>query len=111
MDYPVLYASAKQGWAVTDLAAMPAQDTAEVSSHDGMKPLFDMILEHCPAPRLARTDDDPFSMITIQIESGAFLLRLIWAHIPTNDRSVRWDPLPWTCTLRCASPWRRARRN
>ncbi|KAF7368711.1 GTP-binding protein [Mycena venus] len=77
MDYPVLYASAKQGWAVTDLAAMPAQDSAETSSlaqsHAGMKPLFDMVLEHCPAPKLSRKEEDPFSMITIQIESDPYV--------------------------------------
>ncbi|KAJ7929598.1 hypothetical protein B0H13DRAFT_2228497 [Mycena leptocephala] len=97
MDYPVLYASAKQGWAVTDLAAMPAQDTAEVSSHDGMKPLFDMILEHCPAPRLARTDDDPFSMITIQIESDPYVGTLYLGRVHSGvlrpgDALVAIDP-------------------
>lgn len=74
MDYPVIYASAKQGWAVTNLAAMPTQEAAESSlaaqSTEGMRPLFDMVLEHCPAPKLSRTDDT-FSMITIQIENGA----------------------------------------
>ncbi|KAF7303582.1 GTP-binding protein [Mycena indigotica] len=75
MDYPVLYASAKQGWAVTDLTKMPKQDASgSVSeSHEGMKPLFDMILQHCAPPTLSRTNDDPFSMITIQIESDPYV--------------------------------------
>ncbi|KAF7378098.1 GTP-binding protein [Mycena sanguinolenta] len=77
MEYPVLYASAKQGWAVADLAAMPAQDSAETTSlaqsHAGMKPLFDMVLEHCPSPSLSRKNEDPFSMITIQIESDPYV--------------------------------------
>ncbi|KAJ7763172.1 P-loop containing nucleoside triphosphate hydrolase protein [Mycena maculata] len=76
MEYPVLYASAKQGWAVTDLAAMPTQAAAEASlvatPSAGMKPLFDMVLEHCPAPQLSRTDG-AFSMITIQIESDPYV--------------------------------------
>jgi hypothetical protein len=80
MEYPVLYASAKQGWAVTELDKIPKQDPADATSspalsaagHEGMRPLFDAVLEHCPAPALARKEDDPFSMITIQIESGAF---------------------------------------
>ncbi|CAK5281744.1 unnamed protein product [Mycena citricolor] len=70
MEYPILYASAKQGWAVTDLASMPKDADA---SHAGMKPLFDMVLEHCPAPRLSRETKDPFSMITIQIESDPYV--------------------------------------
>ncbi|KAF8216345.1 hypothetical protein K438DRAFT_1747610 [Mycena galopus ATCC 62051] len=84
MDYPVLYASAKQGWAVADIAAMPKQpdSAAEVTSqsqlemaqsHEGMKPLFDMVLKHCPPPRLARGDADGFRMITIQIESDPYV--------------------------------------
>ncbi|KAJ7069934.1 hypothetical protein C8F01DRAFT_1246098 [Mycena amicta] len=76
MDYPVLYASAKQGWAVSELANMPAQDasgSAVSTSHDGMKPLFNMILEHCAPPTLSRTNEDPFSMITIQIESDPYV--------------------------------------
>ncbi|KAK7052576.1 GTP-binding protein [Favolaschia claudopus] len=73
MEYPVLYASAKQGWAVADLADMPAQDAGEVSSTHGMKPLFDAILEHTPAPTLARQETDTFSMITIQIESDPYV--------------------------------------
>jgi predicted membrane GTPase involved in stress response len=80
MEYPVLYASAKQGWAVTELDKIPKQDPADATSspalsaagHEGMRPLFDAMLEHCPAPALARKEDDPFRMITIQIESGAF---------------------------------------
>lgn len=72
MDYPVLYVSAKQGWAVEDLADMPTQDTAVVQSVTGMQPLFEKILEHIPAPQLSRTDS-VFSMITIQIESDPYV--------------------------------------
>ncbi|KAJ6531388.1 GTP-binding protein TypA [Mycena vulgaris] len=76
MDYPVLYASAKQGWAVTDLTDMPTQESAEsallAQSTAGMRPLFDMVLKHCPAPQLSRSDDT-FSMITVQIESDPYV--------------------------------------
>ncbi|KAJ7347793.1 P-loop containing nucleoside triphosphate hydrolase protein [Mycena albidolilacea] len=81
MEYPVLYASAKQGWAVTELDKIPKQDPADATSspalsaagHEGMRPLFDAVLEHCPAPALARKEDDPFRMITIQIESDPYV--------------------------------------
>ncbi|KAJ7201197.1 P-loop containing nucleoside triphosphate hydrolase protein [Mycena haematopus] len=101
MEYPVLYASAKQGWAVTDLASMPAQDSAETSSlalsHQGMKPLFDMVLEHCPPPRLSRKEEDPFSMITIQIESDPYvgtiyLGRVHSGVLRTGDALIGIDP-------------------
>ncbi|KAJ7202136.1 GTP-binding protein TypA [Mycena pura] len=97
MDYPVLYASAKQGWAVTDLAAMPSQDALETASasHDGMKPLIDMILEQCPAPQ--SSIQAPFSMITIQIESDPYVgtLYLGRVHsgvIRTGDALIAIDP-------------------
>ncbi|KAJ7294005.1 GTP-binding protein TypA [Mycena rebaudengoi] len=97
MDYPVLYASAKQGWAVTDLAAMPSQDAADgAQSTEGMKPLFDAILQHVPAPTLSRTDE-VFSMITIQIESDPYVgtLYLGRVHsgvIRTGDALIAIDP-------------------
>ncbi|KAJ7708226.1 P-loop containing nucleoside triphosphate hydrolase protein [Mycena rosella] len=69
MEYPVIYASAKQGWAVTSLTDIPKE--GEKSSAD-MKPLFDMVLEHCPPPKGSRAND-AFSMITIQIESDPYV--------------------------------------
>ncbi|KAJ6482819.1 GTP-binding protein TypA [Mycena vitilis] len=105
MEYPVLYASAKQGWAVTDLAAMPAQDSVEASSaqvtlaqsHAGMKPLFDMVLEHCPPPKGSRTDDAAFSMITIQIESDPYVGTLYLGRVHSGvlrpgDALIAIDP-------------------
>nr|GAT48177.1 GTP-binding protein [Mycena chlorophos] len=90
MDYPVLYASAKQGWAVTDLAKMPAQDAsgAVSDSHEGMKPLFDMILQHCAPPTLSRAETDPFSMITIQIESDPYVGTLYLGRVHSGTINV-----------------------
>ncbi|KAJ7143820.1 GTP-binding protein TypA [Mycena epipterygia] len=100
MDYPVIYASAKQGWAVRDLAAMPTQEAAESSlaaqSTEGMRPLFDMVLEHCPAPQLSRTDDT-FSMITIQIENDPYVGTLYLGRVHSGvvrpgDALIAIDP-------------------
>ncbi|KAF7332380.1 GTP-binding protein [Mycena kentingensis (nom. inval.)] len=90
MDYPVLYASAKQGWAVTDVSKMPEQDASGsvVSSHDGMKPLFEKILEHCAAPTLSRKEADPFSMITIQIESDPYVGTLYLGRVHSGTIRV-----------------------
>ena len=40
LDFPTLFASARQGWAATSLEA----------EHKDMEPLFDLILRHVPAP-------------------------------------------------------------
>ncbi|MDO9509200.1 MAG: translational GTPase TypA [Thermovirgaceae bacterium] len=42
-DFPVIYGSGLQGWAVKDLS--------EDSPNENMDALFDMIIEHVPAPR------------------------------------------------------------
>ncbi len=42
-DFPVIYGSGLQGWAVRDLS--------EDSSNENMDALFDMIIDHVPAPR------------------------------------------------------------
>ena len=50
-DFPVLYGSGLEGWAVRDLDAGP---------RDGMRPLFDTIIQHVRPPQVDR--DRPFLM-------------------------------------------------
>lgn len=50
-DFPVIYGSGLQGWAVCDL---------ETQKWEGMEDLFDMIIEHVPAPKADQ--DAPFLM-------------------------------------------------
>lgn len=50
-DFPVIYGSGLQGWAVNDL---------ETQKWEGMDDLFDMIIEHVPAPEADQ--DAPFLM-------------------------------------------------
>jgi GTP-binding protein len=47
LDFPVVYASALNGWATLDVAVAKAQDTPAGAS---MRPLFDTILASVPAP-------------------------------------------------------------
>ena len=72
-DYPLLYASAKQGW---------AQDTLpqHASPPPNMTPLFDLIMAHVPPPiHLERAS--PFSMLTIQIEADPYVGMLYLGRI------------------------------
>src|SRR5687767_10167039 len=74
LDFPVIYASALHGWAVTDLAKAPPpsapnsggeKSVAAASAADdrlGMKPLFEAILAHVPARA-----DDPDGPLQLQI--------------------------------------------
>lgn len=69
MEYPVLYASAKMGWAITDMASIPP--SGERQAGMGMQPLFDAILSHVPGPtQLVRAPPEPFRLLVVQIESG-----------------------------------------
>src|SRR5688572_19532259 len=52
LDFPVVYASALQGWATTDLARR----------HDDLQPLFEAILANVPV-----RDDDPDGPLQLQI--------------------------------------------
>ena len=52
LDFPIIYASALEGWATTDLAV----------KSDNLKPLFEAILQHVPARA-----DDPNGPLQLQI--------------------------------------------
>ncbi|KAF9261034.1 hypothetical protein L218DRAFT_906276 [Marasmius fiardii PR-910] len=95
MEYPLLYASAKQGWAQLDppvissseepIAApesiAPTDSEEEISTR--MTPLFDTILSHVPPPsHLSRTD--PFSMLTVQIEADPYVGMLYLGRIQSG---------------------------
>lgn len=74
-DYPLLYASAKQGWA-QDTLPPPSTTTNDIT----MTPLFELILKHVPPPsHLDRTA--PFSMLTVQIESDPYVGILLLGRV------------------------------
>jgi GTP-binding protein len=83
VDYPLLYASAKQGWAMDSfqpLAEVKDQSSVPPQSKSGMTPLFDLIMSHVPAPvHLNRVQ--PFSMLTVQIESDPYVGTLYLGRI------------------------------
>lgn len=92
VDYPLLYASAKQGWAqdfppkpitaTTSDNSTPTQSEG-FSGNSSMTPLFDLILSHvAPPTHLDRTR--PFSMLTVQIESDPYVGMLYLGRIHTG---------------------------
>jgi GTP-binding protein len=64
LDFPILYASGRQGWATLDLKS-PSKD---------MKPLFETIIKHVPAP-LAHADQ-PLQMLVTMLDYSDFLGRI-----------------------------------
>jgi GTP-binding protein len=69
LDFPVLYASAKQGWAVDDLA----------KPHESMAPLFDKVIEHVPPAK--GEPEKPFRMLVTTLEANPFLGRVLTGRI------------------------------
>jgi GTP-binding protein len=69
LDFPVLYASAKQGWAIDDLA----------KPHSDMAPLFDMVLKHVPPAK--GEPEKPFRMLVTTLEANPFLGRVLTGRI------------------------------
>jgi GTP-binding protein len=50
LDFPVIYASALQGWAVTDLSEAPGAAGSRSADEASMRPLFEAILQHVSPP-------------------------------------------------------------
>eukprot|EP01006_Ploeotia_vitrea_P035278 TRINITY_DN65850_c7_g10_i1.p1 TRINITY_DN65850_c7_g10~~TRINITY_DN65850_c7_g10_i1.p1 ORF type:complete len:563 (-),score=322.81 TRINITY_DN65850_c7_g10_i1:61-1749(-) len=84
LDYPVVYASARDGWAVAEdydeESIEKAREARDVS------PLFDIIIDHVSAPKV--DPDAPFSMLVTQIESNDFLGKLLLGRVSSGSVSV-----------------------
>ena len=76
LDFPALFASAKQGWAAEDLEA----------PRETMAPLFDLILRHVPAPEGDR--EGPFAMLVTLLEADPYLGRVLTGRILSGAARV-----------------------
>ena len=70
LDFPVLYASGRNGWAVKDLEHDEKKD---------LKVLFELILSHVPAP--VCYPEKPFTMLATTLEADKFIGRLLTGKI------------------------------
>jgi GTP-binding protein len=64
LDFPVIFASAKEGWATLDLDK-PNKD---------MKPVFEAIIKHVPAPKV--DPDKPLQMLVTSLEYSDYVGRV-----------------------------------
>src|SRR2546425_559940 len=65
LDFPTLYASGRNGWAVADLD----------QPRDSLRPLFDLILAHVKPP--VANPDAPFAMLVTTLESDPYVGRVL----------------------------------
>ncbi|WP_084410401.1 translational GTPase TypA [Fulvimarina manganoxydans] len=75
LDFPVLYGSGRNGWVAKE---------PNGSQDDGLTPLFELIVNHVPAPDTAGKDE-PFKMIGTILEANPFLGRLITGRIQAGS--------------------------
>jgi GTP-binding protein len=74
LDFPHLYASGKQGWAVVDMN----------DERKDLAPLFDLIVKHVPAPQAEARVEEPFQLLSVLIESDPFLGRLLTGRVESG---------------------------
>jgi GTP-binding protein len=80
LDFPVIYASGRDGWAVNDLS----------EPHDDLQPLLNMILERVPGPEVDY--DLPFQMQVASINYDEYVGRIAIGRI-TRGRVKKGDML------------------
>jgi GTP-binding protein len=72
LDFPCLFASAKQGWAAAEKDA----------PKESLAPLFDLIVERVPAPE--GDTEGPFAMLATTLEADPYLGRVLTGRIHTG---------------------------
>src|SRR5437764_798218 len=76
LDFPTLYASGRNGWAVADLA----------HPHKNLNALFDLIVHHVPAP--TANPDAPFAMLVTTLESDPYVGRVLTGRIHSGTARI-----------------------
>ena len=74
LDFPVLYASGRAGWADVDLDG-PRKD---------LTALFELIVRHVEPPKQAERSADPFSMLATTLGADPFIGRILTGRVETG---------------------------
>ena len=76
LDFPILYASGRDGWCVKDLS----------EPHEDLTPLLELVLNHVPEPSADK--DAPFAMLVTLLESDSFLGRVLTGRVISGTAKV-----------------------
>lgn len=74
LDFPAMYASGRSGWADMELDG-PRKD---------LTALFDLIVDHVPAPQQAERKDEPFRMLATTLGSDPFIGRILTGRVESG---------------------------
>lgn len=76
LDFPVLYASAKEGWASSTFTKTPSDDAKNMAD------LLDAIVRHVPPPTASL--DAPFQMMVSMMEKDFYLGRILTGRVSSG---------------------------
>jgi len=79
LDYPLLFASSRQGWTVENLADAPGKDVVA---------LLDKIIETFPPPSNDATLSEPFALSVNTISGDSFLGRVVTGRVESGSVGV-----------------------
>ena len=74
LDFPMLYASGRAGWADKELDG----------PRENLDDLCDLIIEHVPAPAQIAHKDEPFRMLATTLGGDAFLGRVLTGRVESG---------------------------
>ena len=78
LDFPHMYASGRSGWAAHELDG-PRKD---------LSALFDLIVNHVPAPKQIAHQNEDFSMLATTLGADAFVGRVLTGRVETGRLKV-----------------------
>jgi len=78
LDFPHMYASGRSGWADHELDG-PRKD---------LSALFDLIVNHVPAPKQVARQNEDFSMLATTLGADAFVGRVLTGRVETGRLKV-----------------------
>ncbi|TDL89433.1 translational GTPase TypA [Meridianimarinicoccus aquatilis] len=74
LDFPVLYASGRSGWADTELDG----------PRSNLDALYDLVVKHVPAPKVVANRDKPFQMLATTLGADPFLGRILTGRVESG---------------------------
>jgi GTP-binding protein len=74
LDFPTMYASGRAGWADMELDG-PRKD---------LTALFDLIVDHVPAPKQLAKREEPFKMLAVTLGADPFIGRILTGRVESG---------------------------
>ena len=74
LDFPHLYASGRSGWCDAELDG----------ARENLDALFDLVIDHVPAPKQIEARDEPFRMLATTLGSDPFIGRILTGRVESG---------------------------